>query len=160
MENKHSLTGLYKLNITGLRALLPKYVDNADITKQINDMIAKKQQKSKVAKKPTGFTPLSNNITSRIQFDDDHPIHNIQIEKCHSCEKILNGNVGGGTAEHSQEKLNNTSLQNAVKMLRGYYNNKQKPNMRPRETRYGHISGISYIIGTNGNIESLTFDIE
>lgn len=151
MENH--LTGLYKLNITGLRALLPKYIDNTDITKQINDMIAKKQQKTRVAKKPTGFIPLSNNITSRIQFDDEHPIHNIEVEKCASCDKVLSD-------ERQNENDNATSLQNAVKMLRGYYNNKQKTTTRPRETRYGHISGISYTIATNGKIESLTFDLE
>lgn len=150
MENH--LTGLYKLNITGLRALLPKYVDNADITKQINNMIAKKQQKTKSKPKSSGPTPLSNNIMSRIQFDDDHPIHNIEVEKCASCDKVL-----------SDEQPNNnrtTSLQEAVKMLRGYYQNKNKVPLKPRETRYGHITGISYTIATNGNIESLTFDLE
>jgi hypothetical protein len=154
MENNH-LTGLYKLNITGLRALLPQYVDNAEITKQINDLIAKKQQKSKnKPKKPTGFVSVSNNINSRIQFDDDHPIHNIDVEKCASCEKVL-----------SDEQLKNdkdVSLQSAIGMLRHYYKDRynNKPTVRPRETRFGHISGISYTIASNGNIESLTFDLE
>ena len=162
MENNY-LTGLYKLNITGLRALLPQYVDNAEITKQINDLIAKKQQKSKnKPKKPNGFVSVSNNINSRIQFDDEHPIHNIDVEKCASCEKVLSDEQPKNDKNVSLKNDKNVSLQSAIGMLRHYYKDRynNKPTVRPRETRFGHISGISYTIASNGNIESLTFDLE
>ena len=118
--DKGNLKGLYKLNITALRALGLEHKDNPTITKQITDEIAKRQAK---AKKSNNSPRTLNMINNRIQLDD-HPAMDINIDndsdKCHSCDKYI-GNMA--------PKEQHVPLNKAVKMLRSYYNDKYgKPN--------------------------------
>ena len=152
--DKGNLKGLYKLNITALRALGLEHKDNPTITKQITDEIAKRQAK---AKKSNNSPRTLNMINNRIQLDD-HPAMDINIDKNINGYNMAPANGGDILGNHPdkisiREKIISTHKKTISHM-----------SSEERKTKFGKSGnsnpnfkngGISYKVCPKCNINSI-----